>query len=58
MANLRLNINLDNDSIVSGHESLSDILRNLAQELDDNPRSYGSVRDINGNSIGSYTVDD
>lgn len=60
---LNLNITLGNDAMQTGHDvadALEKVATRLRQEYaDSRVESYtGSVRDLNGNRVGSYTVRD
>ena len=53
---LTLEINMDNDAY-TGNRWKTQVIRNLKQVIDqiaDQDRTWGKIRDINGNRIGRY----
>ena len=55
-----IEINLNNDAFVQDPLELSQVLRNLAQDVEDingvNLGSFISLRDMNGNTVGAMEV--
>lgn len=49
-----LNIELENAAFEDDSSELSRILKELADKLDQGSTEPGSVRDINGNKVGTY----
>lgn len=56
---LTLEINMDNDAY-TGNRWKTQIIRNLKQVIDqiaDQDRDHGMIRDINGNTVGQWDID-
>lgn len=56
---LTLEINMDNDAY-TGNRWKTQIIRNLKQVIDqiaDQDRDHGIIRDINGNTVGQWDID-
>lgn len=57
--NLELKINMDNDAY-NGNAWKREVIRNLKQVIDqiaDQDRDHGIIRDINGNTVGEWDID-
>lgn len=54
MKMFELNIELENAAFEDDSSELSRILKELADKLDQGSTEPGSVRDINGNKVGTY----
>ena len=57
--NLELKINMDNDAY-NGNAWKREVIRNLKQVIDqiaDQDRDHGMIRDINGNTVGEWDID-
>jgi hypothetical protein len=56
---LVLEINMDNDAY-TGNRWKTQVIRNLKQVIDqiaDQDRDHGMIRDINGNTVGEWDID-
>jgi hypothetical protein len=56
---LVLEINMDNDAY-TGNKWKTQVIRNLKQVIDqiaDQDRDWGMIRDINGNTVGKWDID-
>ena len=56
---LELKINMDNDAY-TGERWKAEVIRNLKQVIDqiaDQDRDHGMIRDINGNTVGEWDID-
>ena len=56
--NLELKINMDNDAY-NGNRWKAEVIRNLKQVIDqiaDQDRDHGMIRDINGNTVGEWDI--
>jgi|APGre2960657373_1045057.scaffolds.fasta_scaffold1007272_1 hypothetical protein len=57
---LELTINLDNDAYNGGHRWKTEVIRNLKTVIDqikDQDRTWGKIRDINGNTVGDWDIE-
>ena len=57
---LALKINIDNDAYNGSHAWKTEVIRNLKQVIDqiaDEDRTWGKIRDINGNTVGEWDID-
>ena len=57
---LELSINMDNDAYHNGDGWKTQVIRNLKQVIDqiaDQDRTWGNIRDINGNTVGEWDID-
>ena len=57
---LELTINLDNDAYHNGNDWKTEVIRNLKQVIDqiaEEDRTWGKIRDINGNTVGEWDID-
>lgn len=55
---LTLEINMDNDAY-NGNAWKREVIRNLKQVIDqiaDEDRTWGNIRDINGNTVGQWDI--
>lgn len=57
MAVFKLKVTMDN-SAFDDREELPRILRALADRLENEKTYMGNVRDINGNTVGNFIVED
>ena len=55
---LTLEINMDNDAY-NGNAWKREVIRNLKQvitQIDEQDRTWGMIRDINGNTVGEWDI--
>jgi hypothetical protein len=53
----RLEIDTDNDAFNPWYSEVARLLRQLADTLDSDGGTEGSFRDINGNTVGIWSID-
>jgi hypothetical protein len=59
MAELRITINLDNDAFrTDEYGEVSRILEGLSRKVLHGDMGNATIKDINGNTVGSFTVQD